>query len=193
MASSRALPANVRRSIAFAAASILAAYSLAALSGLTPGHKHTEARRGDYLFIHDARLAAFRILSREPANAVKSVMIDDLWLDTDTGGYYYLHQDAALLFPWSRPEHLQGMLRNGQLVPANLATHAITRDPQCFPGFRAIGTAGPWSLLRNDSPDPVRAPAEADRRIGLPNPEIGAILTAQNRLMVAWHASCSGS
>ncbi len=193
LASSRSLPASIRRSMPYAAAALLAAFSLAALGGQTWGHKHTEARRDAYLFVHDARLTAFSILAREPEHAVKRVMIDDLWLATDTGGYYYLHQDAALLFPWSRPEHLQGMVRNGQLVPADIATHAITRFPECFPGFRAIGRAGPWALLRNDSPDLVRSSEPADRKIGLPNPQIGAILGTQNEIMVAWHGSCSGS
>ncbi len=126
LASPRALPTNIRRNLAYAAATVLSAFSLAALGGLTSGHKLTEVRRGDYLFSHNARLAAFRNLSREPTHEVKSVMIDDLWLDTDTGGFYYLHHDAALLFPWSRPEHLESMVRDGQLVPADFNAIAWT-------------------------------------------------------------------
>ncbi len=177
--------------IPYAPAAVLAGFSFVALAGLTPGHNHTEAVRGEYLFHHNARLSVLRELSRLPEGEVKSVFVDEQWLVTDTGGYYYLHHDATLLFPWSEPGHLESMTQRGRLDASKFATHAISRFPDCFPGFASVAVAGAWHLLRNDSQATIQDLPTVERKIGLPDPNRGAVLGQLLLQAREWHEPCS--
>ncbi len=147
------LAAALSRPFHAAGAAVVAVLSALSLMGFLPGYTRAEPQHNNYFFATTPDKVLFRSLAREPADAIKALLYDEPHKEVVLGGFYYLHQDVPVYFPWRELDDWQETIGSGR-EPASYASHVITTLPECFPGFDLKETAGPMHLLERAGGNP---------------------------------------
>ncbi len=153
---SPSLAAAMRRPRHAAGAAVVAGLSGLSRLGLLPGHTRAELQHNIYFFGTTLDKTLFRSLAREPVDKVSALLYDDAHSEFGLGGYYYLHQDVPIYYPWREADDWQATIGSGR-EPGSYASHVITTLPACFPGFAVKETTGGMHLLERSGTSPPRS------------------------------------
>ncbi len=183
------LAAAVRRPVHAFGAAAVAALSALSLLGFLPGYTRAEPKNNSYFFATTPDKVLFRSLSREPAGSISALLYDEARQEVALGGFYYLHQDVPVYFPWRELDDWQATIGSGR-KPASYASHVITALPECYPDFELKETAGPMHLLVRASGNPRPPPSHAGLIPGML--AAGWLPEAEDfqRDFMRWHVGC---